>query len=103
MSGSITAERTRAVEGRRAGPLIVTEDVALLDDLLRLCAAAGAEPEVHHAVPEHRPSWDEAPLVLVGDDAAARCSQVWSLDARRAARAEDALRRGDLPRGDVVG
>ncbi|MEU8528395.1 MULTISPECIES: HTTM domain-containing protein [Streptomyces] len=32
-----------------------------------------------------------------------RCSQVWSLDARRAARAEDALRRGDLPRGDVVG
>ncbi|MEU6987062.1 septum site-determining protein Ssd [Streptomyces sp. NPDC046324] len=59
--------------GRGAGPLIVTEDLALLDDLLRLCAAAGAEPEVHHTVPEHRASWAEAPLVLVGDDAAARC------------------------------
>ncbi|WP_137988532.1 septum site-determining protein Ssd [Streptomyces vilmorinianum] len=59
--------------GRRAGPLIVTEDLALLDDLLRLCAAAGAEPEVHHTVPERRASWADAPLVLVGDDAAARC------------------------------
>ncbi|MEU0458980.1 hypothetical protein ABZ322_39850, partial [Streptomyces sp. NPDC006129] len=26
----------------------------LLDDLLRLCAAAGATPEVHHGVPERR-------------------------------------------------
>ncbi|MGW8954020.1 septum site-determining protein Ssd [Streptomyces sp. NPDC055709] len=58
---------------RRAGPLIITEDVALLDDLLRLCAAAGADPQVHHAVPEERGSWEGAPLVLVGDDAAARC------------------------------
>ncbi|MFD0267692.1 septum site-determining protein Ssd [Streptomyces sp. NPDC127106] len=32
-------------------PLIITEDPLLLDDLLRLCAAAGAEPHVHHAVP----------------------------------------------------
>ncbi|MFE7776562.1 septum site-determining protein Ssd [Streptomyces sp. NPDC057445] len=55
------------------GPLIVTEDLELLDDLLRLCAAAGAEPQVHHAVPDERGSWDSAPLVLVGDDAAARC------------------------------
>ncbi|MBT2442988.1 septum formation initiator [Streptomyces sp. ISL-36] len=62
-----------AAEARRAGPLIVTEDLALLDDLLRLCAAAGAEPEVHHTVPENRASWADAPLVLVGDDAAARC------------------------------
>ncbi|MEW2550017.1 septum site-determining protein Ssd [Streptomyces sp. NPDC047002] len=57
----------------RARPLIVTEDVRLLDDLLRLCAAAGAEPEVHHTLPERKGSWEEAPLVLVGDDAAARC------------------------------
>ncbi|MEU9082449.1 septum site-determining protein Ssd [Streptomyces sp. NPDC048357] len=68
-------------------PLIITEDPVLLDDLLRLCAAAGAEPHVHHAVPEQggasgadRASdgtaggvgWDSAPLVLVGDDAARR-------------------------------
>ncbi|WP_438319116.1 septum site-determining protein Ssd [Streptomyces sp. HUAS TT3] len=83
--------------GPAAGrPLIVTEDPLLLDDLLRLCAAAGAEPYVHHSVPG--PSgggrdgggggaagppggtagaagnigWESAPLVLVGDDAARR-------------------------------
>ncbi|MEU3774742.1 septum site-determining protein Ssd [Streptomyces sp. NPDC032472] len=82
-------------------PLILTEDPLLLDDLLRLCAAAGAEPHVHHAVPEQSGGggeaggsgarggggsggaggggsggggvgWDSAPLVLVGDDAARR-------------------------------
>ncbi|MGA5641101.1 septum site-determining protein Ssd [Streptomyces cinereoruber] len=60
-------------EARRAGPLIVTEDLRLLDDLLRLCAAAGVEPEVHHRVPERGEGWTDPPLVLVGDDAAARC------------------------------
>ncbi|MFJ4922406.1 septum site-determining protein Ssd [Streptomyces sp. NPDC088725] len=69
----MTSDRSQVAEGRRAGPLIVTEDVELLDDLLRLCAAAGAEPEVHHMVPERKGSWEDAPLVLVGDDAAARC------------------------------
>ncbi|MCX5377534.1 septum site-determining protein Ssd [Streptomyces sp. NBC_00091] len=75
-------------------PLIITEDPLLLDDLLRLCAAAGAEPHVQHAVPEQTGAggdpggggdgsaggvagargvgWDCAPLVLVGDDAARR-------------------------------
>ena len=66
----MTSDRSQAADGRRAGPLIVTEDVELLDDLLRLCAAAGAEPEVHHAVPERNGCWEDAPLVLVGDDAA---------------------------------
>jgi secretion/DNA translocation related CpaE-like protein len=73
MAGSSTSERAPTAEGRRPGPLIVTEDAGLLDDLLRLCAAAGAHPQVYHAVPEQRASWDAAPLVLVGDDAAARC------------------------------
>ncbi|WP_405784083.1 septum site-determining protein Ssd [Streptomyces sp. NBC_00859] len=59
---------------QRGGPLIVTEDAVLLDDLLRLCAAAGAEPEVHHGVPEHKGGWEGAPLILVGDDAASRVS-----------------------------
>src|SRR5690606_40470746 len=57
---------------RQGGPLIVTEDAGLLDDLLRLCAAAGATPEVHHGLPERRGSWEAAPLVIVGDDAARR-------------------------------
>ncbi|WP_374104280.1 septum site-determining protein Ssd [Streptomyces sp. ISL-43] len=64
-------------------PLIITEDPLLLDDLLRLCAAAGVEPHVHHAVPEQSGAggdggggsapgagWESAPLILVGDDAA---------------------------------
>ncbi|MFE4173369.1 septum site-determining protein Ssd [Streptomyces sp. NPDC056909] len=69
----MTSDRSHVTEGRGTGPLIVTEDVELLDDLLRLCAAAGAEPEVHHSVPERAECWDDAPMVLVGDDAAARC------------------------------
>ncbi|MFF4170204.1 septum site-determining protein Ssd [Streptomyces sp. NPDC001744] len=63
----------RADETHRAGPLIVTEDLELLDDLLRLCAAAGVDPEVHHRVPERRANWTDPPLVLIGDDSAARC------------------------------
>ncbi|MFE3328055.1 septum site-determining protein Ssd [Streptomyces sp. NPDC059176] len=56
--------------------MIVTEDPVLLDDLLRLCAAAGADPQVHHSVPDDRQAWEGAPLVLVGEDAAARCRGV---------------------------
>ncbi|MFJ2442558.1 MULTISPECIES: septum site-determining protein Ssd [unclassified Streptomyces] len=72
----MTSDRSPVAGERCAGPLIVTEDVELLDDLLRLCAAAGAEPEVHHRVPERKGSWEDAPMVLVGDDAAARCRGV---------------------------
>ncbi|KUJ33858.1 septum site-determining protein Ssd [Streptomyces sp. NPDC093228] len=72
MAGAIAHDGSTVVEGRRSGPLIVTEDAELLDDLLRLCAAAGARPEVHPGVPAHRGSWEAAPLVLVGDDAARR-------------------------------
>lgn len=73
MAESSARDRLPAGEARRGGPLIVTEDVALLDDLLRLCAAAGAEPEVHHTMPDRRGGWEQAPMVLVGDDAAVRC------------------------------
>ncbi|GAA3015095.1 septum formation initiator [Streptomyces drozdowiczii] len=73
MAESSARERSAAAGAGRGGPLIVTEDADLLDDLLRLCAAAGAEPEVHHTLPEGRGGWEWAPVVLVGDDAAARC------------------------------
>lgn len=49
-------------------PLLVTADPQLLDDLLRLCAAAGVEPEVAHEASAARRSWSAAPLVVVGDD-----------------------------------
>ncbi|WP_269855559.1 septum site-determining protein Ssd [Streptomyces sp. RPT161] len=51
--------------------MIVTEDEDLLDDLLRLCAAAGVEPEVTYGPPTSPGSWEAAPLVLVGDDRSA--------------------------------
>ncbi|MFH8608868.1 septum site-determining protein Ssd [Streptomyces sp. NPDC018029] len=71
--GGVSARDGSApADGRQGGPLIVTEDVELLDDLLRLCAAAGALPEVHHGGPGCGEGWDAAPLVLVGDDAADR-------------------------------
>lgn len=71
MTASITPERSSPEEGQRGRPLIITEDEELLDDLLRLCAAAGAEAEVAHGAPTRRGSWEGAPLILVGDDAAA--------------------------------
>ncbi|MDG4865550.1 septum formation initiator, partial [Streptomyces sp. T-3] len=70
--GSDSSDGSDRAGRQQAGPLIVTEDVELLDDLLRLCAAAGARPEVHHTVPDRGGGWETAPLVLVGDDAAGR-------------------------------
>ncbi len=62
----------RVTRPPRAGaPLIVTEDEDLLDDLLRLCAAAGVEPEVTYGPPTSPGTWEAAPLVLVGDDRSA--------------------------------
>ncbi|MFG2826314.1 septum site-determining protein Ssd [Streptomyces sp. NPDC048434] len=56
----------------RGGPLIITEDERLLDDLLRLCAAAGALPEVAQSLPARKGDWEAPPLVIVGDDCAPR-------------------------------
>jgi len=51
-------------------PLIVTADESLLDELLRLAAAAGTTPDVAHDVPAALRGWLKAPLVLVGADLA---------------------------------
>jgi secretion/DNA translocation related CpaE-like protein len=51
-------------------PLVITADPELLDDLLRLCAAAGVEPEVAQDAVAGRRSWLSAPLVVVGHDIA---------------------------------
>ncbi|WP_084713195.1 septum site-determining protein Ssd [Streptacidiphilus rugosus] len=55
-----------------SGPLIVTEDDGLIDTLLKLCAAAGATPQVVCGAPPPRQAWEAAPLVLVGVDVADR-------------------------------
>ena len=54
VTAAVTHDPPGPASGRPGKPLIVTEDADLLDDLLRLCAAAGATPEVHHGVPEPR-------------------------------------------------
>jgi secretion/DNA translocation related CpaE-like protein len=52
-------------------PLIVTGDDDLLDEVLRLSAAAGTTPEVARDVSAALRAWQKAPLVLVGIDLAA--------------------------------
>ncbi len=54
------------------GPLLVTEDDQLIEQLLRICAAVGAVPQVVCGAPPGRQAWETAPLVLVGDDVAHR-------------------------------
>jgi secretion/DNA translocation related CpaE-like protein len=52
-----------------ARPLVVSSDEQLLDELLRLLAAAGAEAELATGGPALRRAHRDAPLVLVGADA----------------------------------
>jgi secretion/DNA translocation related CpaE-like protein len=52
-------------------PLIICADDALLDELLRLSAAAGTTPEVARDVTSALRAWQQAPLVLVGAELAA--------------------------------
>ncbi|MEV4620949.1 septum site-determining protein Ssd [Asanoa sp. NPDC049573] len=54
-------------------PLVVTADADLLDELLRIAAAAGTEVDVAADPAGARPRWSRAPLVLVGQDQAAPC------------------------------
>ncbi|MEU9121305.1 septum site-determining protein Ssd [Streptomyces sp. NPDC048506] len=72
MPGTTASERPADSGEERRGPLIITEDERLLDDLLRLCAAANALPQVAHGLPARQGAWESAPLVIVGDDCAHR-------------------------------
>src|SRR5690242_16768819 len=62
-------------------PLIVTADETLLEELLRLAAAAGTTPEVAHDVPAALRAWLKAPLVMVGEDLA--CALARASPSRR--------------------
>lgn len=57
-------------------PLLVTRDDTLLDELLRLAAAAGTTPEVAPDVGTALRSWTAAPLVLLGADLAAEMARL---------------------------
>lgn len=58
-----------ATRSRPARPLVVSADEPLLDDLLRLLAAVGAEPELATGGPALRRAHRDAALVLLGADA----------------------------------
>jgi hypothetical protein len=51
-------------------PLFVTRDQSLLDELLRLAAAAGVTPDVAPDGGAALRSWAAAPVVLLGADVA---------------------------------
>jgi secretion/DNA translocation related CpaE-like protein len=57
-----------------ARPLVVASDPTLLDDVLRLAAAAGVEIDVAPDLVAARTGWARAPLVLVADDATTRAA-----------------------------
>lgn len=64
-------------DGHRAQDraLVITEDEALLDDLLRLGAAARIEIDVAAHPDAARGQWRSAPVVIVGADVAATCAR----------------------------
>ena len=76
-----------------SSPLLVTQDAALLDDVLRLAAAAGVTPVVARSATEALAGWAAAPLILVGADA------VGGLASARPARrdATHVVTRGAAP------
>lgn len=70
LPGPASAVARDAAYESRSRPLVVTADEQLLEELLRLCAAAGVTPFVAADVGAARRSWSSAPLVVVGDDLA---------------------------------
>jgi secretion/DNA translocation related CpaE-like protein len=63
-------------EDHATRPLVATADEALLDDLLRLAAAAGTTPEVITDAGSVRRAWPTAGMVVVGDDLAPALASV---------------------------
>ena len=80
-------------------PLVVSSDDSLLDDLLRLLATAGAEPELATGGPALRRAHRQAPLVLVGADALS-AGAVRALPRRPGVVV---VARGELPAADWAG
>jgi secretion/DNA translocation related CpaE-like protein len=64
------ASRERGSLGAMSNPLIITRDETLLDELLRLGAAAGTVPEVVPDAGAALSSWGAASVVMVGADVA---------------------------------
>jgi secretion/DNA translocation related CpaE-like protein len=59
-----------------SAPLVITRDETLLDELLRLAAAAGVTPDVAPDGVGGLAGWSAAPLVLVGADVAPELAEL---------------------------
>lgn len=72
LGAAVTSGASRGVADACAGgaALLATDDVELLDDLLRLSAAAQIRPEIAMSLAAVRSRWSSAPLVVVGADMA---------------------------------
>lgn len=79
----------------RSRALVLVDDGDVLDDLLRLAAAAGCELERAGDVAAARLSWASAPLVLLDEAAAAGCARAGLLRRPRVV----VVSRGEPPGG----
>ena len=57
-------------------PLVVTADLQLLDDVLRVAAVAGVEIDHRVDPAAARGDWTSAPVVVIGADAAGDCARL---------------------------
>lgn len=68
MSGSAPADADGAMHDA-SKPLLVSDDQVLVDEVLRLAAAAGSAVELVPSPGAARASWRTTPLVVLGEDA----------------------------------
>lgn len=76
------AKRSDPGEQPAGRPLLICDDQPLVDELLRLAAAAGVSVELVSTPGDARASWRTAPLVLVGGDVVADAARL-ALPPRR--------------------
>jgi secretion/DNA translocation related CpaE-like protein len=70
-AGEVSRRRDASTALQADRPLVLTGDMALLDDVLRLAAAAGVDAEVVPDPAAARGLWLDSPLVVIGEDAVA--------------------------------
>ncbi|NQU37982.1 MAG: septum formation initiator [Actinobacteria bacterium] len=70
-----SSSRTGSSPAKTQRPLLGTDDVELLDDLLRLSAAAGVEPAVATTLAALRSRWSHHSLIVLGVDVAASLTE----------------------------
>ncbi|QDP95118.1 septum formation initiator [Microlunatus elymi] len=73
---TVSAAESARSPAQQPGPLVVTADLELLDNVLAAAAAAGVEPTVTAEPGSIRPLWSAAPLVVIGADRAGQVAEL---------------------------